>query len=81
MHTHFTQLCIAGNFPCLTDVTRISGRQWVPTCPSSPSEALQLNRLSTKLAKQQTVQIHLSNLTCSFCFQCKSLHMLCHFGP
>ena len=36
------------------------------------------NRLSTKSAKQQIVWIHLSNLTCSFCFQCKSLHMLCH---
>ena len=39
-----------------------------------------LNRLYTKLTKQQTVWIHLSNLTCSFCFQCKSLHMLCHCG-
>ena len=36
--------------------------------------------LFTKLAKQQTVWIHLSNLTCSFCFQCKSLQMLCHCG-
>ena len=35
-----------------------------------------LNRLYTKLAKQQTVWIHLSNLTCSFCFQCKSLHVV-----
>ena len=80
MDTHFTQLYIAGYSPCLTDVIRISGGQWVPTCPSSPSEPLELNRLYTKLAKQQTVWIHLSNLTCSFCFQCKSLNMLCHFG-
>ena len=79
-YTHFTQLYIAGKFPCLTDVVRISGGEWVPTCPYSPSEPFPLNRLSTKLAKQQTVRIHLSNLTFSFCFQCKSLHMLCHCG-
>ena len=77
MHTHFTQLYIAGNFPYLTNVTRISGREWVPTHPYSPSEPFSpLSRLCTKLAKQQTVQIHLSNLTCSFCFQCKSLHVV-----
>ena len=35
-----------------------------------------VNRLCTQLAKQQTLQIHLSNLTCSFCFQCKSLHVV-----
>ena len=34
MHTHFTQLYIAGNFPYLTDVVRISGREWGPTRPS-----------------------------------------------
>ena len=34
MHTHFTQLYLAGNFPYLTDVVRISGREWGPTCPS-----------------------------------------------
>ena len=34
MYTHFTQLYIAGNFPYLTDVVRISGREWGPTCPS-----------------------------------------------
>ena len=34
MHTHFTQLYIAGNFPHLTDVVRISGREWGPTRPS-----------------------------------------------
>ena len=45
--THFTQLYIASNFPCLTDVTRVSGRDWVPTRPYSP--------YYTKLAKQQTV--------------------------
>ena len=77
MHTHYSQLYIAGNFPYLTDVVRISGREWVPTRPYSPSEPFQFNRLYTKSAKQQTVQIHLSNLTCSFWFQCKSLHMLC----
>ena len=32
--THFTQLYIAGNFPYLTDVVRISGREWGPTRPS-----------------------------------------------
>ena len=80
MHEHFTQLYIAGNFPCLTNVVRISGREWVPTRLSHHLNLFPLNRLYTKLAKQQTVQIHLSNLTCSFCFQCKSLHMLCHFS-
>ena len=34
MYTHFTQLHIAGNFPYLTDVVRISGREWGPTRPS-----------------------------------------------
>ena len=34
MHTHFTQLYIAGNFPFMTDVVRISGREWGPTRPS-----------------------------------------------
>ena len=34
MHTHYTQLYIAGNFPYLTDVVRISGREWGPTRPS-----------------------------------------------
>ena len=34
MHTHFTQLYIAGDFPYLTDVVRISGREWGPTRPS-----------------------------------------------
>ena len=34
MYTHFTQLYIAGNFPYLTDVVRISGREWGPTHPS-----------------------------------------------
>ena len=34
MHTHYTQLYIAGNFPYLTDVVRISGREWGPTHPS-----------------------------------------------
>ena len=34
MYTHFTQLYIAGNFPYLTDVVRISGREWGPTRPS-----------------------------------------------
>ena len=34
MHTHFTQLYIAGNFPYLTNVVRISGRGWGPTRPS-----------------------------------------------
>ena len=38
MHTHFTQLYIAGNFPYLTDVVRISGGEWGPTLPYSPSE-------------------------------------------
>ena len=38
MHTHFSQLYIAGNFPYLTDVVRTSGREWVPTHPYSPSE-------------------------------------------
>ena len=33
-HIHFTQLYIAGNFPYLTDVVRISGREWGPTHPS-----------------------------------------------
>ena len=81
MHIHFTHLYIAGNFPYLTNVVRISGRGWVPKHPYSPSEPFPLNRLCTKLAKQQTVWIHLSNLTCSFCFQCKSLHVFfCHFG-
>ena len=49
--THFTQLYIAGNFPYMTDVVRISGREWVSTRPYSPSEPFQFNRLSTKLAK------------------------------
>ena len=31
MHTHFMQLYIAGKIPCLTDVTKISEREWVPT--------------------------------------------------
>ena len=79
MHTHFSQLYIAGNFPCLTDVVRISGIEWVPTDPTHHLNPFPLNRPYTKLAKQQTVQIYLSNLTCSFCFQHKSLHMLCHF--
>ena len=52
MHTHFTQLYIAGNFPCLTDVVRISGREWVPTCPNSPSEPFPV---------KQTTQSQLSN--------------------
>ena len=34
MYTHFTQLYLAGNFPYLTDVVRISGREWGPTRPS-----------------------------------------------
>ena len=34
MHTHFTQLYRAGNFPYLTDVIRISGGEWGPTRPS-----------------------------------------------
>ena len=34
MHTHYTQLYIAGNFLYLTDVVRISGREWGPTRPS-----------------------------------------------
>ena len=34
MHTHFTQLYLAGNFPYLTNVVRISGREWGPTRPS-----------------------------------------------
>ena len=34
MHTHYTQLYITGNFPYLTDVVRISGREWAPTRPS-----------------------------------------------
>ena len=34
MYKHFTQLYIAGNFPYLTDVVRISGREWGPTRPS-----------------------------------------------
>ena len=80
MHTHFTHLYIAGNFLSLTNVPAISGREWLPACPSSPSEPFQLNRLYTNLAKQQTVWIHLSNLTWSFCFQCKSLHRLCLSG-
>ena len=80
MHTHFTQLYIAGNFPYLTDVVRISGREWGPTRPSHHLNLFPLNRLYTKLAKQQTVGIHLSNLTCSFCFPCKSLEMLCYCG-
>ena len=33
-HICFTQLYIAGNFPYLTDVVRIKGREWGPTCPS-----------------------------------------------
>ena len=78
-YTHFTQLYIAGNFPCLTDVVRISGREWVPTHPSHHLNH-SFHRLYTKSAKLQTVWIHLSNLTCSFCFQCKNLHMLCHFS-
>ena len=80
MHTYFTQLYIAGKFPCLTDVTGISGREWVPTRPSHHLNHFFFDRLSTKSANQQTVWIHLSNLTCSFCFQCKSLQMLCHCG-
>ena len=66
MHIHFTQLYIAGNFPCLTNVVRISGREWGPTRPSHHLNLFPLNRLYTKLAKSQTVRIHLSNLTCSF---------------
>ena len=80
MITHFTQLYRAGNFPCLTDVIRISGREWGPIRPSHHLNLFPLNRLYTKLAKPQTVQIHLSNLTCSFCFQCKSLNMSCYYG-
>ena len=34
MYTHITQLYIAGNFLNLTNVVRISGREWVPTRPS-----------------------------------------------
>ena len=34
MYIHFIQLYTAGNFPCLTDVVRISGREWGPTRPS-----------------------------------------------
>ena len=37
-YTYFTHLDIAGNFLSLTNVPRISGREWVPTCPYSPSE-------------------------------------------
>ena len=40
MYTQFTHLHIAGNFLCLTNVLRISGEKWVPTCPSSPSSPL-----------------------------------------
>ena len=79
MHTHSTQLYLAGNFPYLTDVIMISRREWVSTHLSHHLNLFPLNRLHTKSAKQQTVWIHLSNLTCSFCFQCKSLHMFCHF--
>ena len=75
MYTHFTQLYIAGNFPYLTDVFRISGGEWRPTRPSHHLNLFSLNRLYTKLAKYQTVRIHLSNLTCSFCFPWKSLHI------
>ena len=42
-YTHFTELYIAGNFPHLTDVIRISGRERVPTRPSSPSSPFCLN--------------------------------------
>ena len=80
MHTHFTQLYIAGNFPYLTDVVRISGREWGPTPPSHHPNLFPFNRLHTKLAKSQTVRIHLSKLTCSFCFPRKSLEMLCYCG-
>ena len=81
MHTQFTQLYIAGNFPYLTEVVRISGREWVPIRPSHHLNLYPLNRLYTKLAKElQTVRIHLSNLTCSFCFPCKSFHMSCYYG-
>ena len=76
MHTYFTQLYIAGNFPYLTDVVRISGREWGPTRPSHHLNLFPLNRLCTKLAKSQTVRIHLNNLACSFRFQCKSLHVV-----
>ena len=76
MHIHFTQLYIADNFPCLTNVVRISGREWEPTHPSHHLNLFPLNRLYTKLAKLQTVRIHLSNLTCSFHFPCKSLHVV-----
>ena len=80
MHTHFTQLYIAGNFPYLTNVVRISGREWGPTRPSHHLNLFPLNRLHTKLVKSQTVRIHLSKLTCSFCFPRKSLEMLCYCG-
>ena len=53
--THFTQIYIAGNFPYLTNVVRISGREWGPTRPSHQLNLLLLNRLYTKLAEQQTV--------------------------
>ena len=56
MYTHFTQLYIAGNFPYLTDVVRISGREWGPKHPSHHLNLFPLNRLYTKLAKQQTVR-------------------------
>ena len=56
MYTHFTQLYIAGNFPYLTDVVRISGREWGPTLPFHHLNLFPLNRLYTKLAKQQTVR-------------------------
>ena len=56
MHIHFTQLYIAGNIPHLTDVVRISVREWGPTRPSHHLNYFPLNRLYTKLAKSQTVQ-------------------------
>ena len=55
MYTHFMQLYIAGNFSNLTDVVRISGREWVPTHSSHYLNLSQLNQLYTMLAKQQTV--------------------------
>ena len=42
MHTHFTQLYIAGNFPYLTNIVRVSGRVGTNT-PISPFEPFSIH--------------------------------------
>ena len=67
--THFTQLYIAGNFPCLTDVVRISGREWVPTKTlnvANPCSKLLCTEVRETFMKQTLYVQDLNNKTASY---------------